>query len=71
MQNTGKSESANPKIKEVRILSKTEHDNIVEFKVSGDLALFADVLTRPGGEKLLIQRYYKTISQNLITKFLI
>jgi len=32
-------------------LSKTEHDNIVEFKVSGDLALFADVLTRPGGEK--------------------
>ena len=37
MQNTGKSESANPKIKEVRILSKTEHDNIVEFKVSGDL----------------------------------
>lgn len=32
-------------------MSKTEHDNIVEFKVSGDLALFADVLTRPGGEK--------------------
>ena len=51
MQNTGKSESTSPKIKEVRILSKTEHDNIVEFKVSGDLALFADVLTRPGGEK--------------------
>ena len=51
MQNTGKSESASPKIKEVRILSKTEHDNIVEFKVSGDFALFADVLTRPGGEK--------------------
>lgn len=51
MQNTGKSESTSPKIKEVRILSKTEHDNIVEFKVSGDFALFADVLTRPGGEK--------------------
>ena len=32
-------------------MSKTEHDNIVEFKVSGDFALFADVLTRPGGEK--------------------
>lgn len=54
MQNTGKSESTSPKIKEVRILSKTEHDNIVEFKVSGDLALFADVLTRPGGENSVI-----------------
>ena len=32
-------------------MSKTEHDNFVEFKVSGDFALFSDVLTRPGGEK--------------------
>lgn len=33
------------------ILSKTKYDNFVEFEVSGDLALFSDVLTRPGGEK--------------------
>lgn len=32
-------------------MSKTKHDNYVEFEVSGDLALFSDVLTRPGGEK--------------------
>lgn len=32
-------------------MSKTKHSNIVEFEVSGDYALFSDILTRPGGEK--------------------
>lgn len=33
------------------LLSRPKHDNYVEFEVSGDLALFSDVLTRAGGEK--------------------
>lgn len=32
-------------------MSKTKHGNYVEFEVSGELALFSDVLTRSGGEK--------------------
>ncbi len=32
-------------------MSRPKHDNYVEFEVSGDLALFSDVLTRAGGEK--------------------
>ncbi len=32
-------------------MSKEIYRNTVEFQVSGDYALFADILTRPGGEK--------------------
>lgn len=32
-------------------MSKPKHENSVEFKVYGDLALFSDIITRPGGEK--------------------
>lgn len=32
-------------------MSRPRHENSVEFKVSGDIALFSDILTRPGGEK--------------------
>lgn len=32
-------------------MKNTKYDNIVEFEVSGDFALFSDVLTRAGGEK--------------------
>ena len=32
-------------------MSRPKHDNYVEFEVSGDLALFSDVLTRSGGER--------------------
>ena len=33
-------------------MSKEIYRNTVEFQVSGDYALFADILTRPGGEKM-------------------
>lgn len=32
-----------------------QHDNIVEFEVSGDYALFSDPITRVGGEKFTYQ----------------
>lgn len=32
-------------------MSKTKHENTVEFEVWGDFALFSDILTRAGGEK--------------------
>lgn len=32
-------------------MGNTIHKNIVEFEVSGDYALFSDILTRAGGEK--------------------
>ena len=32
-------------------MSRPEHENFVEFEVSGDSALFSDVLTKSGGEK--------------------
>ena len=34
---------------------KPEHPNIVEFEVSGDLALFSDPIMRVGGEKCTYQ----------------
>lgn len=33
-------------------MSKEIYRNTVEFQVSGDYALFSDILTRPGGEKV-------------------
>ncbi len=33
-------------------MSKEIYRNTVEFQVSGDYALFSDILTRPGGEKM-------------------
>lgn len=33
-------------------MSKDIYRNTVEFQVSGDYALFSDILTRPGGEKM-------------------
>lgn len=33
-------------------MSKETYRNTVEFQVSGDHALFSDILTRPGGEKM-------------------
>lgn len=32
-------------------MNKPQHKNIVEFVVSGQYALFSDIITRPGGEK--------------------
>ena len=32
-------------------MSKPIHENIIEFQVWGDYALFSDLLTRAGGEK--------------------
>lgn len=32
-------------------MSRPEHENFVEFEVSGDYALYSDVLTKSGGEK--------------------
>lgn len=32
-------------------MSKEKYRNTVEFQVTGDYALFSDILTRPGGEK--------------------
>ena len=33
-------------------MNKEIYRNTVEFQVSGDYALFSDILTRPGGEKM-------------------
>ena len=33
-------------------MSKEIYRNTVEFQVYGDFALFSDILTRPGGEKM-------------------
>ena len=36
-------------------MKNTEHENLVEFQVSGDYALFSDPIMRVGGEKCTYQ----------------
>ena len=36
-------------------MKNTEHENLVEFQVSGDYALFSDPIMRVGGENALIR----------------
>ena len=40
-------------------MSKPTHENIVEFKVYGEDALFSDVLTRTGMEKRANMNYIR------------